>query len=239
MKEVQEHSQGRPNVVSLEELKVERVANNDERVLEFIMTKHYAKRRPSISYAYLLMDKEGNALGALTYGKPASNQLCIGVCGKEYSSSVYELNRLILLDGLPKNTSTYFISRCEKLLAKEGNFIIVSYSDTGMGHNGYTYQASNFLYTGATARRTDKYVPKGKHSRHYVDSEDTAHLRKVRTSKHRYVKFVGNKRFKRDARRSLNYPVQDYPKGDNEYYELGDEYRTLILDRKSGNQFYE
>ena len=158
-------------MIELKDLEVRRVANNDSAVVELILTKHYAKRRPSISYAVaLVVSGTEEVVGALTYGKPASNQLCVGVCGKEYNKNVYELNRLILTPNLPKNTSTYFIAKAEKELSKEGNFIIVSYSDTGMGHNGYTYQASNFLYTGSTVRRTDKYVPKGKHSGHYIVS---------------------------------------------------------------------
>lgn len=226
--------------VDLNELKVERVANNDERVLDLVMNYHYAKRRPSISYAFLLTAPGGDVIGALTYGKPASHQLCIGVCGSEYSSHVYELNRLVLLPTAPRNTSSYFISKAERILKREGNFIIVSYSDTGMGHHGYTYQASNFIYTGATPRRTDKYVPKGKHSRHYVDSDDTVHLRKVRTSKHRYVKFVGDRKFVREAYADLKYEEKPYPKGDNnDDYKLGEEYRTLIINRKTGEEYYE
>jgi hypothetical protein len=33
--------------------------------------------------------------------------------------------------------------------------IVVSYADTAMGHIGYIYQASNFLFTGTTKERTD------------------------------------------------------------------------------------
>lgn len=74
-----------------------------EETKPFIMGKHYAKRMPSISYAYGLFDEE-DLVGVLTIGKPASPFLCIGLLGEEYSSIVYELNRLVINEGLPKNT---------------------------------------------------------------------------------------------------------------------------------------
>lgn len=45
------------------------------------------------------------------------------------------------------------------------DWIIVTYADSGMHHNGYIYQACNFLYTGATRQRTDKYTDGNKHGR--------------------------------------------------------------------------
>lgn len=199
-----------------------------------ILEKHYAKRLPSISFAWGLYDSQDSLVGGLTIGKPASAPLCVGVCGKENSKKVYELNRLILLPGLPQNTSSFFVGKALKSL-KSKDLVIVSYSDTGMGHTGYTYQATNFIYTGLTVSRTDKYTPPGTHSRHYDDS--SPHLRKVRTSKHRYV-FFTNKR-NRALRDSLKYPVLPYPKGDNSYYSLGEGQKTMILDKTTGESWWE
>ena len=72
-----------------------------EECKEWLLYKHYAKRIPSISYAFGLFKDE--LVGILTIGKPASNPLCVGVCGKENSKYVYELNRLCVNDGLEKN----------------------------------------------------------------------------------------------------------------------------------------
>ena len=60
---------------------------------DFILNKHYAKRIPSISYAFGLY-KKNELFGIMTIGKPASNSLCVGIAGKVYSKYVYELNRL-------------------------------------------------------------------------------------------------------------------------------------------------
>lgn len=82
------------------------------------------------------------------------------------------------------------------------------------------YQATNFIYTGATKPRTDKYTPNGKHSRHYDKNGDNS-LRKIRSAKHRYIYFCGDKRTIKNYRNNLRYNVLGYPKGENSNYILG------------------
>lgn len=198
---------------------------------EFILTKHYAQRMPSVSYSFGLFEGE-DLRGVLTIGKPASHSLCIGILGKEHSEQVYELNRLITDDGLEENSLSFFVGRALRTLKQE-DLVIVSYADTGMNHSGYIYQATNFIYTGATKGRTDKYTPTNKHSRHY--NNDDNHLRKVRTSKHRYVFFTKNKKLAD----KLNYPIQPYPKTENQTYTLGERMKTKVINRDTGEEFYQ
>lgn len=196
---------------------------------DMVLNKHYAQRKPSISYLFGLYNN--NVLvGICSFGKPASNSLCVGVCGKEHSNRVYELNRLYIEPNQPKNTASWFVSKCLKELKKD-RLIIVSYSDTGMNHYGYIYQATNFLYTGSTKERTDKYTEGNKHSRHY--NEDNKHLRKVRTAKHRYIYFTDKKDVK-----FLTYAILEYPKGDNKKYRIGDRMKTKVLNKKDNTEFY-
>ena len=176
---------------------------------EWLLYKHYAKRMCSISYAFGLFI-DGVCEGICTFGKPASPSLCNGICGVEFSSFVYELNRLVVNDGLPKNTLSRFVSEC---LRKLPELVIVSYADTAMNHNGYIYQATNWIYTGKTKERTDIGSEDGTHSRHYNKGETE---RKFRSSKHRYVFFTKNK--KKWIKR-LNYKIEPYPKGENERYD--------------------
>lgn len=204
-----------------------------EDLKSFILGKHYAQRMPSVSYSFGLYIN--NTLeGVLTIGKPASNALCEGVCGVEYSKSVYELNRLVVNENLPKNTLSKFLSACLRKLKKD-NLIIVSYADDGVGHKGYIYQATNWIYTGVTKARTDKYVPNGGHSRHYT--EDFNHLRKYRTPKHRYVLATGI--MKKVLINSLKYPIQEYPKGDNIRYVLGVKSKEKVLNKNTQEVFEE
>lgn len=191
---------------------------------EFLLPRHYSGRLPTMSIAFGWYF--GDELKAVcTFGKPASPNLCNGICGKEYSQSVYELNRLCRTEDLEEPLSS-FVSACLRRL-RVNNWIIVSYSDTSMNHNGYIYQACNFIYTGRTKPRTDRYAGHGKHSRH-TETYDTDY-RIVRSAKNRYVYFCTfNKRLKKEWKEHLNYPSMAYPKEENKNYTLG-EYQKPIL----------
>jgi hypothetical protein len=80
-------------------------------------------------------------------------------------------------------------------------------------------------------KRTDKYTPGNKHSRHY-DKNEIEKYRKVRSSKHRYVYFCfENKTLRKKAFDSLNYKIEKYPKGNNSNYELGDYLKPNIISK--------
>ena len=185
---------------------------------------HYAKRIPSISWAFGLY-QQSDLVGVCRYGMPASPWLCRGVCGKMWESNVLELNRLCLKNN-KKNEASLLIGRSLKLLPKP--MIIVSYADEGHHHTGYVYQACNFIYTGKTLKRTD--VDTGqKHSRHYKGLDMTK--RKIRTAKHRYVYFVANKSDKKKLFFELRYPQKTYPKTKNKNYNTSFNFATqAILD---------
>lgn len=194
--------------------------------LAFIMPRHYAGRKPQISVAFGWF-VDNNLCAVITYGKPASNQLCNGICGKENSKNVWELNRMCRKDDFTLPLS-HFVSKTLKMLSAL-NIIVVSYSDTAMNHHGYVYQACNFLYTGCTKERTDKYTIGNKHSRHYNDM-DQCGARKVRSPKHRYVYFCTNsKKIRKQWLNDLKYPILPYPKGDNSNYILGEYMNQKIV----------
>lgn len=193
---------------------------------DFLRPRHYAGRKPSISKAFG-WSIGGELVAVCTFGKPASPSLCDGICGKENSASVYELNRLCRVEELQEPLSE-FVSACLRRL-RVMNWIIVSYSDTGMHHNGYIYQACNFLYTGQTKTRTDKWTADGKHSRHYKNDEQ-GEYRKVRTAKNRYVFFATHsKTKKKEWRNALKYPLLPYPKEENQNYILGTYQKDILV----------
>lgn len=182
---------------------------------QFILPRHYSGRKPSISHAFgWVIDDVVKAV--VTYGKPASNTLCKGICGEENSQFVYELNRLCRVDDLDEPLSQFVSATLRRLSAHD--LIIVSYADTGANHNGYIYQATNFIYTGKTKQRLEFHVPNG-HSRH---GNKDSNLRQIRTAKHRYVFFATrNKKLKKQWQEALNYPVLPYPKEISKNYVLG------------------
>lgn len=172
----------------------------------FILDIHYAKRMPSISYAYGLF-LNGELEGVVSYGSPASPSLCKGIAGEEYKNEVIELNRLVLKNNR-KNEASILVSKSLALLSKPR--IVVSYADTAQGHTGYIYQATNFYFTGTTKPRTDIASLNGKHSRHHNGDKSK---RVARSAKHRYILFLGSKTQKKNYLRNLKYKIQPYPKG--------------------------
>tara|TARA_R110000772_G_scaffold6284_1_gene22052 strand:+ start:1183 stop:1839 length:657 start_codon:yes stop_codon:yes gene_type:complete len=173
--------------------------------LPFILKIHYAKRIPSISYAFGLFQNKV-LVGIVSYGMPASASLCEGIAGKNNKKYVLELNRLVLKNN-KKNEASMLIGASFKLLPKPK--IIVSYADTKQQHLGIVYQATNFMFTGTTKERTDIAGEQGKHSRHHLGDKTK---RVLRSAKHRYIYVIGNKKDKRQLKNAINYKVKNYPK---------------------------
>lgn len=189
----------------------------------FVIGIHYAKRWPSISYAFGLFEND-KLVGVVTYGTPPSAPLKRGIAGDELKESVLELNRLCLLNNKP-NEASYLVSRSLKLLPS--NKIIISFADTEQNHKGIVYQACNFTYHGLSAKRTDWKV-KGKEHLHgqtiadefrgvknraqaMRDKYGDDFYLKPRPRKHRYIFIVGSKGFKKLATNRIKYKQESYP----------------------------
>ena len=191
---------------------------------DYILHIHYAGRWPSISYAFGLFDNE-ELCGIITYGTPPSAPLRRGIAGDRFKGSILELNRLCLKHNRPREAG-FLIARSLKLLPQ--NKIVVSFADTEQGQRGVVYQATNFIYTGLSAKRTD-WKLKGKEHLHGQTIADEfrglpnrAKLMrekygedfylKARPRKHRYLMIRGSKRFRREVKSALRYPILPYPK---------------------------
>lgn len=195
---------------------------------EWLLFKHYAKRIPAIEYSFGLYINDVLS-GVCTFGPPPrvmNNSECV------FSSirvKCLELNRLIVNDGLEKNCLSFFVSKCLNILPKP--MCVVSYADHTFGHTGYIYQATNWIYTGLNQIHERQVFYKGKeiHPRTAVSMghksmQDWAKNDKDvvlgdYTKKHRYFYFLGSKRYVKNMKRQLLYPIKQYPKGDNNKYD--------------------
>ena len=178
----------------------------------WVLEKHYAKRLPQIKWAFGLFSGE-DIIGIVAFGRPAAPMACVGVCGTEYKSSVWELNRLVMSEPHGKNDTSFLVGNALKMLPPGS--IVISYADKGVGHVGYIYQATNWVYTGFTKERTDGKMPNGQHARHNTTLKVDLSQRQTRTSKHRYVTFCGDKHVKKTLLASLKWEiVTPYPKGE-------------------------
>jgi hypothetical protein len=198
----------------------------------WLLKKHYAKRMCPISYAFGVY-RDTQLIGVVTYGMPASSALRIGLCGEKWMDNVIELNRLCCDN--EKNVASILVGRSLKMLPKPS--VVVSYADTEQGHVGYVYQATNFLYTGLSAKRTDWRL-KGLEHLHGQTITDMSRGQENRAQwmrdkfgddfylqdrsrKHRYVYFVGSQGQKKAMLSDLNYGLEPYPKGDSRRYDAG------------------
>lgn len=190
----------------------------------FIIGIHYAKRWPSITYAFGLFDGD-ELIGVCTYGTPPSAPLRRGVAGDENISIILELNRLCLKYNR-KNEASRLVGASLNLLPKPS--IVISFADTDQNHKGIVYQACNFTYHGLSAKRTDWKV-KGKehlHGQSIADEfrgvENRAQAMRdkygsdfylePRPRKHRYIFINGSKRDKKALSSAIKYKQESYPK---------------------------
>ena len=189
--------------------------------LPFLLNIHYAHRVPCLQYKYGMFD-DGKLIGVCTFGQPASPFLCKGIAGEENRSKVIELNRLCFLPSYNGNNhASMLVSYSLKQLPRA--MIVVSYADFGlMGHVGYVYQATNWMFTGTTKPRTDMKSESG-HSRHNCGDSSQ---RQNRTAKHRYIYITGTKNDKRNLLKKINYPIiREYPKTENNKEKTCRQYR--------------
>ena len=205
---------------------------------EWFLKKHYARRLPNINCAYGLYDSMNLLQGVCSFGRPMSHTLISGAVNGLYQDNFLELNRLVINEGLEKNVLSFFVSGCLNRLPKPS--VVVSYADTSQGHHGYIYQATNWIYTGLSAKFKD-YAVKGLENMHHSSIEDSVGrydknknidkhtllkekygdrlYTKERPRKHRYFYFLGNKKDKSIMKDNLSYEIKPYPKGDNKRYD--------------------
>lgn len=188
--------------------------------MSLLVEKHYLHRQAPCSHAFGLFCRScGKIAGVITYGTPSSASLRSGICGENEKDNVAELTRLWTTDNLPKNSESFLIGNTIGLVEKE---IIVSYAEKDQGHVGTVYQATNWFYTGLSAKRTNWHVAgTQKHSQTLADQYSASQLRQYygdsfqvvdRPRKHRYVYFNTNKARKKELFKNLNYKIQSYPK---------------------------
>lgn len=136
------------------DLNVKEIGYNQAK--KWLLNYHYAKRVCNVMHSFGLFE-DSKIIGVVTYGMPPSATLCSSICGEEFKNNVLELNRLVSMENLPKNALSYFVSNSIKMIGKDK--IIVSFADANQDHNGYIYQATNFIYTGVSSN-TSKLVDK-------------------------------------------------------------------------------
>lgn len=187
---------------------------------------HYRKTLGVFWEAFGLYE-DNKLMGVICYGMPSAP--ISKHAFKDRDFRLYELTRLVI-DGGNKNCASMLIADSLKLLNEQPSAVI-SYADSALGHVGIVYQASNWLYTGATTSHDKLYMVNGK-ALHPMSIRDQfgvtnpsvwAKENNVQTinpsPKHRYFYFNGNKHQRKHMLSKLAYPVVgQYPKAPKTYY---------------------
>jgi hypothetical protein len=177
---------------------------------KLVVEKHYLHRAPPITAAFGLLGVTG-LVGVCTFGTPGSRHVQLSAC-KTRPERVIELNRLWVCDSMPRNSESWFVSRC---LREVPPSIVVSYADTSVGHVGFIYRALNFNYAGWTdmERKTPRfdYVVPGKHSRDAFRNGVRQFTERVRRRpKVRYWTVTGNKSDRRRLESICTWPILNW-----------------------------
>ena len=194
--------------------------------MDVVVAKHYLHRKAPCSFSFGLF--WGDFLGGvICYGTPSSAPLRQGVCGASEKNNVIELTRLWIDDSCPKNSASRLIGKTVSKVDKE---IVVSFADISQGHLGIVYQATNWIYTGLSAKRTNWTIDGDeRHCQTLADQYTASQIREKyggrfslqpRPRKHRYVYFNCKKKRKKELFLKLRYRPRPYPKAMAEQYKI-------------------
>lgn len=176
---------------------------------EYITKNHYSHGCSGTAFPCYGLYDNNNLIGTIMFATPCSEAVRASLFGEEYKDNVIELHRLHILDVTPRNTESWFISKCLKLLIKDRpqTWGVISFSDTTQGHDGTIYKATNAYRCGKTGSSTF-YIDADGRLRHPRQSGKNISLEEAnkrgwkpvkRFSKNRYVYILGvNKKEKKE-----------------------------------------
>jgi len=124
--------------------------------VDHLIKAHYLHRWPGVVTAVLALMDRSMPIGAIVFALPPRETM------KRYGVSLaWELARLFIQDGTPKNTESWFVARAIEWVRKNRPNVdlLVSYADPAAGHRGVIYRAGNWLQDGRTdqERKTPRF----------------------------------------------------------------------------------
>ena len=137
----------------------------------FVLEHHYLSRsHPACRFRFGLF-RRNRLAGVAVFSHPCNDQVLSSIFGGAAIESV-ELGRFVLLDEVPANGESWFLSRCLKTLRREHLRGVLSFCDpmprtsadgriVHKGHIGVVYAATSGVYTGRSTSRTLRLLPDG------------------------------------------------------------------------------
>lgn len=117
-----------------------------------VLNWHYSKKMPASIYRFGAWEN-GKFIGAVLFGTGANYNASkkFGIQGDE----ILELVRVALKNNHVTPTSAIVAAAIKELKKRNSKIqVLISYADTGQGHVGTIYQATNWIYTGYSSYQT-------------------------------------------------------------------------------------
>lgn len=208
-------------------------------IFDLMINYHYLHRAVNTRYCYGLY-ANGNLEGMITYTTPRLS-LAQSISDNANRDNTLELSRLYIKDEISQhvpNITSRFVAWTLRDLKAKGEWYIISFADTSMFHTGAIYMATNFLYCGTTKHGTLCYNGPFKQGGTWVKGVKYRFFL-IRSIKHRYIKFVGDRRFQKRAMKELKFDVIPHVHGNAIHYKPGDCETRFIRDRKTDHIYTE
>jgi hypothetical protein len=133
---------------------------DNERAARFIARHHYLPTMPAAQLCVALFGPRNGAnqspvTGIAIFAVPSNPSVIPAHAGLPPANGT-TLARFILLDDVPANGETHFLSRAHSALRREKPHLeaVVSYADPVAGHIGHIYAAASAAHRGRTRPRT-------------------------------------------------------------------------------------
>src|SRR5690606_5186112 len=141
--------------------------------------------------------EDGAVQGVCVFGQPSPPIQKHAFTGRDFK--LYELSRLVV-QTKTKNASSFLVAGA--LRGLEAPCAVVSYADMEQSHCGIVYQATNWIYTGATVSHDHAYIVDGRRThpmtlrdRGITNPKEWAKENGIQTvkpmPKHRYFYLIG------------------------------------------------
>lgn len=182
---------------------------------KFVKLHHYSKKVVPNSNIHFGVFSENKLSGVMQFGSPINKKGTINLVKDTEWYGMLELNRMVFLNNLPKNSESRTIAICMKLIKKHYPKIewIVSFADGTQCGDGTIYRASGFVLTAIRENSAIRINPKTGEAVHVIQAhhkmitKEFKHWKPTKGYQLRYVYFLNP-----EARKRLTVPIIPFSK---------------------------
>ncbi len=228
----------------LSDLKMEII---DNKLAQNIIKKyHYSNSCGNLKFAFAFK-YEHDIKNVIAYTSPIGRLVCQEIIENGSNDNILELVRMVSIEPKPKNMESYCIHKTFEYIKKylPKYKIVVSFADNSVGHHGYCYQASGFIYYGQSSAH-DEWFLDGKriHEKSLFNKFGTVcyqDLKKIlgnriikkkqKETKSKYYYIIAqNKKEKKEIQNKIKVKSLPFPKGNNKRYNVFEKNNFANLD---------